>query len=208
MTRRLGLTFYPSNLKLTTFVDSSFSDIPEGRKSTGGLIQYLGFSPIYWETFVANTTIPLSTAEAEYVAAHVAGKEIMSTNNLLREMKYPQHNVPLFEDNQACITIALQEASKHKTKHIDNKIHYIRDLIQKKYVDIIYISTHLQLADIFTKALGKILYLKFRDNILGKPPSDDLAMYLASIRELHHHNRSEEEIDNQLHFHTDYQPMR
>ncbi len=51
-------------------------------------------------------------------------------------MKYPQHNVPLFEDNQACITIALQEASKHKTKHIDNKIHYIRDLIQKKYVDI------------------------------------------------------------------------
>ena len=208
LTRSLGLTFHPGNLKLTTFVDSSFSDIPEGRKSTGGLIQYLGFSPIYWETFVANTTIPLSTAEAEYVAAHVAGKEIMSTNNLLTEMKYPQHNVPLFEDNQACITIALQEASKHKTKHIDNKIHYIRDLIQKKYVDIIYISTHLQLADIFTKALGKILYLKFRDNILGKPPSDDLAMYLASIRELHHHNRSEEEIDNQLHFHTDYQPMR
>ena len=89
-----------------------------GRKSTGGIIQYLGFSPIYWETFVANTTIPLSTAEAEYVAAHAAGKEIMSTNNILTEMKYPQHNVPLFEDNQACITIALQEASKHKTKHI------------------------------------------------------------------------------------------
>jgi len=56
--------------------------------------------------------------------------------------------------------------------------------------------------------LDRRKYLKFRDVILGKPPSDDLAMYLESIRELHHHNRSEEEVDNQLHFHTDYQPMR
>jgi hypothetical protein len=83
------------------------------------------------------------------------GKEIMSTNNLLTEMKYPQHNVPLFEGNQACITIALQEASKHKTKRIDNKIHYIRDLIQKKYVDIIYISRHLQLEIFSPKLLVK-----------------------------------------------------
>ena len=205
-TKHLGLEFHPGNNKLTTYVDSSFSDVIENRKSTGGLIQYLGYSPIYWETFIANSTIPLSTAEAEYVAAHVGGKEIMSTNNLLTEMKYPQHNVPLFEDNQACIAIALQESSKHKTKHIDNKIHYIRELVQKKIVDILYINTQLQLADIFTKALGKVTFLKHRDVILGRPPSNELAMYLESIKELAKDKRTDQEIDMKIHFHAKYLP--
>jgi hypothetical protein len=203
-TKQLGLEFHPGNMKLSTYVDSSFADVVENRKSTGGMIQYLGYSPIYWETFVANTTTSLSTAEAEYVAAHVAGKEIMSSNNLLTEMKYPQHNVPLFEDNQACIAIALQESCKHKTKHIDNKIHYIRDLIQKKIVDMIYISTKIQLADIFTKALGKATFLKHRDVILGRPPSNELAMYLKSVEEMERNSRTDEDIDNTVHCHPMY----
>jgi hypothetical protein len=205
-TTKLGLTFHPGNMKLTTYVDSSFTDVIPQRKSTGGLIQYLGYSPIYWETFIANATTPVSTAEAEYVAAHVAGKEVMSSNNLLTEMNYPQHNVQLFEDNKACITIALQLASKHKTKHIENKIHHIRDMIQKKMVDIVYISTHLQLADIFTKALGKVTFLIHRDVILGAPPSGPLAAYLASIKELHNHNRSHSEVDDIIHHHSEYEP--
>jgi hypothetical protein len=73
-------------------------------------------------------------------------------------MKCPQHNVQLYNDNEVCIIIALQEAIKHnKTKHIENKVHHIRDLIQKKHVDIVYINTQLQLADAFTKPLGKNL---------------------------------------------------
>jgi hypothetical protein len=63
----------------------------------------------------------------------------MSTNNLLTEINYPQQTTPIYENNQACITLALQEASKHKTKHILTKVHYIRDLIQKKVVDIILV---------------------------------------------------------------------
>jgi len=203
-TKQLGLEFHPGNMKLTTYVDSSYADVVEDRKSTGGMIQYLGYSPIYWETFVANTTTSLSTAEAEYVAAHVGGKEIMSSNNLLTEMKYPQHNVPLFEDNQACIAIALQESCKHKTKHIDNKIHYIRDLIQRKIVDMIYISTKIQLADIFTKALGKATFLKHRDVILGRPPSNELAVYLKSVAEMERNSRTDADIDTKVHCHPMY----
>ena len=99
LTKHLGLKFFPGNKRLTCFVDSSFADVPGDNKSTGGMIQFLGYSPIYWETFVANTTIPLSTAESEYVAAHVAGKEVMSTNNLLTEMNHPQQTTPIYEDN-------------------------------------------------------------------------------------------------------------
>jgi hypothetical protein len=201
----LGLSFHPGDLILKSFVDSSFSDDSENRKSTAGLIQYLGHSPIYWETFVANTTIPLSTAEAEYVAAHVAGREIMATTHLLVELKLPQHKVQLYEDNQACIKIALQDASLHKTKHIDNKVHYIRDLIRKGYVDIIYIHTSLQVADIFTKALGNEPFMKHRIVLLGSPPTGELAVYLLSTQDSHLDQRTEEDIDNSLHYPSNWQ---
>jgi hypothetical protein len=51
----------------------------ENLKFTGVIIQYIGTSPINWDSFVANTTVLLSTTELEYVAANVAGKEIMVT---------------------------------------------------------------------------------------------------------------------------------
>ena len=50
------------------------------------MIQYLGYSPIQWDSFVANTTVSLSVAEAEYVGAHEAGKMTMSNRNLLNEI--------------------------------------------------------------------------------------------------------------------------
>ncbi len=99
-TQHLGLTFCPGHIRLTSFVDSSFADVIENCKSTSGLIQYIGTSPVYWDSFVVNTTVPLSTAESEYVAVHVAC-EIIAINNLIVELNYPQQNVPLFEDNKA-----------------------------------------------------------------------------------------------------------
>ena len=87
---------------------------------------------------------------------------IMSTNNL----NFPQHNIPLYENNGACIKIAIQESIKHnKTKHVENKIHYI-NFIQNNIVDIIKINTQIQLADVFTKALGKDIFLRHRDVLL------------------------------------------
>ncbi len=116
----------------------------------------------------------------------------MATNNLLVELNYPQHNVPLYEDHEACIRIALQESSKHKkTKHVENKIRYIRDLIQKKIVDIIKINTQIQLADIiFTKALGREVFLRHRDVLLGIPPSGPLQEFLEKTKRLYHDKRT------------------
>jgi hypothetical protein len=111
----------------------------------------------------------------------------------------------LYEDNQACIKIALQDASLHKTKHIDNKAHYIRDLIRKGYVDIIYIHTSLQVADIFTKALGIEPFLKHRIVLLGSPPTGELAVYLLSTQDSHLDQRTEEDIDNSLHYPSNWQ---
>ena len=60
---------------ITVYVDSGFGDCVEDRRSTAGMIQYLGYSPIQWESFVANTTVPLSVAEAEYEAGKMTKLE-------------------------------------------------------------------------------------------------------------------------------------
>ncbi len=124
----------------------------------------------------------------------------MATSNLLTELQLPQTRIHLHEDNEACIKIALQESSKHKTKHIDNKIHYIRDLIQQEHVEIIYIHTLLQVADIFTKALGN----EHRNVLLGSLPTGELAVYLASTKNSYLDQRSEEDIDTLLHYSSNW----
>ena len=75
---------------------------------------------------------------------------------------------------------------------------------QKKHVDIIYINTQLQLADAFTKPLGRESFLSHRDVLFGQPPSAELAKYLESVQQFYHHKRTFDEIDNQLHCHSDW----
>jgi hypothetical protein len=58
-------------------------------------------------------------------------------------------------------------------------------LTEMKYIPAYFPLFSLQVANIFTTAFGKIIYLKFQDVTFGKPPSNELAMYLVSIKELH-----------------------
>jgi hypothetical protein len=62
-------------------------------------------------------------------------------NNLLTELGYPQNNILLFEDNQACIQMAIQVTSTDRTKHIAIHIHHLRDFIEKQFVDLYQNST-------------------------------------------------------------------
>ena len=182
-TKHYGLVFIKGDMKIYNYVDSSFADIVEDRRSTAGQITYLGYSPIQWDSFVCdNYTIPCSVAEAEYVAACEAGKAIMSIRNLLIQLNvFQQNEMIMFEDNQACITIAMQEASKRKTKHVLLSAHYIRDLVKRGFVAMVHIPTSIQLADIFTKPLGEEVFNRHLSVILGNPPSDSLLTYLNAI---------------------------
>jgi len=180
-TKQLGLSFIKGELKLSVYVDSSFADEVEDRRSTAGVIQFLGYTPIQWDSFVAdNYTIPCSVAEAEYIAACEAGKMSMSNYNILVQLGFKQDKMFMFEDNEACIKIALQESSKRKTKHVELQVHYIRDLVKRGLIILIHIPTIIQLADIFTKALMEIAFCRHRPVILGAKPSGELEVFLKA----------------------------
>ena len=180
-TKDRSLQFHKGNNTLSGFVDSSFGDDLETRKSTCGNIIYLGTSPISWESFIPKTTVALSTAEAEYTAAHYCAKNMCAHNNFLTELGYPQDNILIFEDSQSAIHMAIQVASTHRTKHIAIHIHHLRDLIEKRFIDLVYISTDIQIADILTKPLPYQKFSQHMDQLFGIPPTKQLKEYLRVI---------------------------
>jgi hypothetical protein len=106
---------------------------------------------------------------------------MIANNNLLSQLGYPQTKMLMFEDNNACITIALQESSTRKTKHIELQVHYIRDLVQRGLIVMVHIPTRIQLADIFTKPLPEDAFYRHLHVILGEEPSGDLQVYLNAV---------------------------
>jgi hypothetical protein len=181
-TKSLGLTFLAGNMRLSQYVDSSFADQIIDRRSTAGEITFLGKCPIQWDSFVCdNYSIPCSVGEAEYIAACEGGKVLMANRNLLEQLGYPQNKMYMFEDNEACISIALQESSTRKTKHVELQIHYIRDLVKRGLIVMIHIPTSIQLADMFTKPLNQEVFSRHIHVLLGEEASGDLQVYLNAV---------------------------
>ena len=166
-TKDLKLTYTKSQKPtLICYADSSFADDVETCRSRYGFMIYYGNALISWKSKLGGG-IKLSTAEAEYVSALEATKEIMWLKNLLKELHLEQKEpVTIHEDNQACIKMAENPIVSGRNKHMATKMHYVRERVREKDVKLKYIATKQQLADILTKNLPSHLFCPIRDSIL------------------------------------------
>ena len=100
-----------------------------------------------------------SSAEAEYAAASHSCKEIAFVRNVCNELQIGLSG-PVFlgVDNEAAIKIAENRGVTGRTKHFSDALHYIRHMVDHRFIRIRYVSTHYQLADGFTKPLTKSLF--------------------------------------------------
>ena len=80
----------------------------------------------------------------------------------------------LFEDNTACINMVKNAKGWKHTKHIDVRLHFVRDLAEQGILDIEYVPTWKQVADAMTKALPLKDFLKFRDLLLGQKDTPEV----------------------------------
>lgn len=112
------------------------------------------------------STISLSSTEAEYVSLSEGAFEAIWLQKLLIEMGFNDvYPTTIYEDNQSCIQIAGEDRERRKMKHVDVRYNFIRQEISNGRINVKYLATNEQTADIMTKGLGKTLFIKHRNNL-------------------------------------------
>ena len=155
----LGVTSEKENINLIVYVDADWGgDVIDRKSNTGYCIKFMG-STITW-TSRKQSLVTLSSTEAEYVALSEAMKETLWLRRLMKDFNQdiPQ-SITVFEDNQNCIRLLRDQRSMSRTKHIDIKYNFVRDLYQSKDIDIQYCPSEHMIADLLTKPLE---YVKIR----------------------------------------------
>lgn len=155
--------------ELLAYVDADWGACPNTRKSYSGVIVKLSGGPISWESH-KQSTVALSSVEAEYMAVTQASKEILFISSIVRELGmralYGENGFQLMCDNQGAMSLARNNGYSPRSKHIDIRYHFIRNLVQDKLIKLEYIKSEFNEADILTKGLGNIKHEFFLNKLL------------------------------------------
>jgi hypothetical protein len=156
---------------LVGYSDSDWAGDLDTRTSTSGYLFLLNSCPISYRA-KKQTSIALSSCEAETIAASLAGQELLWLRTVLQELGFPQiYSTVLFQDNQGSIAFSKSEVNHSKMKHIAVRENFIRELVASGQAQPIYVASNDNLADIFTKALGKQKFCDLRSRICCLPSS-------------------------------------
>ena len=153
-----------SNECLAGYSDADWAGCIDDRKSTSGGCFYLGNNLVSWMSKKQNS-ISLSTAEAEYIAAASGCAQLLWMKKLLHDYGITQDTMCVFCDNTSAINLSKNPVQHSKSKHIEIRYHFIRDLVEKKIVYLEFINTDNQKADIFTKPLDGPRFESLRKTI-------------------------------------------
>jgi len=172
---------------LVSFSDSDWAGDKDNRRSVNGFVLFLCGVPIVWRS-KQQKTVALSSSEAKYVAISEAVKEILFVLQLLNTMNIPvEAPVRVRVDNMGAIFMAGNASSSVKTRHVDTRFHFVRELVEDKVVEIIFVKTDENKADGFTKNVrGDVFEEHVKDFIWNKDEVGSAALtHIHTEEELH-----------------------
>ena len=105
-------------------------------------------------------SISTSTAEAEYIAAGSCYAQILWMKNQLQDYGLSYSKIPIYCDNQSAIAMTGNPVQHSLTKHISIRYHFIREHVMEGTIELHFVPTDQQLADIFTKPLAEAVFIK------------------------------------------------
>ena len=161
-----GLFYTPGPISLSTFFDVDWAGDPNDRRSTSGPLVYLGHNHITWSA-KKQLTISRSSTEAEYRAFVSASAELCWLRTLVKDLGIYLYDPPiLWCDNVSALNIASNPVFHARTKHIEVDFHFIRERVIRKDLQVKFVSTVDQLADIFTKGLPSPRFQDLQSKLL------------------------------------------
>ena len=155
---KLGESIRSQSDVLTGYVDADWAGDHTDRKSNTGYVFKLHGGTISWSSR-KQPCVALSSTEAEYITVSEACREALWLKWLLVDLHVKENSVPvIYEDNQSCLTLLESEKVNQRSKHIDTKFHFSRDLIANQFVKFVYCPSE---ADLLTKPLEAVKTRKF-----------------------------------------------
>nr|GEZ99764.1 retrovirus-related Pol polyprotein from transposon TNT 1-94 [Tanacetum cinerariifolium] len=119
-----------SSVALTAFADADHAGCQDTRRSTSGSVQFLGERLISW-----SSKRQKSAAISNYGIAF--------------------NKIPMYCDNKSVIALCCNNVQHSRSKHIDIRYHFIKEQVENGVIELYFVNTEYQLADLFTKALGR-----------------------------------------------------
>lgn len=161
-TKGLRITYRKTGRPIVGYVDSDWGSDTFDRKSYTGYAFFIGGSAFSWESS-KQQTVALSSTEAEFVALSTAAKEVIYLQKLIREIGLTNGDgrIVLYGDNLSAQQLAKNHTYHSRTKHIDVKYNFVRDVVKEDMLRIEYVSTNDMIADVLTKNLAKIKHCNF-----------------------------------------------
>ncbi|GJT03697.1 copia protein [Tanacetum coccineum] len=143
-----------TDMSLTAYADADHAGCQDTRRSTSGSAQFLGDKLVSWSSKKQKCTA-ISSTKAEYIALSGCCAQILWMRSQLTDYGFQFNKIPLYCDNKSAIALCCNNVQHSRAKHIDVRYHFIKEQVENGVVELYFVRTEYQLADIFTKPLPR-----------------------------------------------------
>ncbi|GKB96404.1 retrovirus-related pol polyprotein from transposon TNT 1-94, partial [Tanacetum coccineum] len=147
------------------FADADHAGCHDTRHSTSGSMQFLGDRLVSWSS-KRQKNDAISNTEAKYIALSRCCAQVLWMKSQLTDYGFRFNKILMYCDNKRVIALCCNNVQHSRSKHIDIRFHFIKEHVENGVIELYFVNTEYQLADIFPKALGRER-IEFLINKLG-----------------------------------------
>ena len=176
---KVGIMYSAQSPSLEGYSDADFATSDESRRRvTSGYVFSIG-GAISWQS-KRQPSVSLATADAEYVGLSQAGREAMWLRAMLGKLGYGSKDpTVLYGDNQASIVVALNPVAHTRSKQIDIRFHYVRELVERESIRIEHVHSLSMAADDLSKPLAPVMFERLIGllGLITRPFVNDISLF-------------------------------